>query len=67
MTTPRLLSATDAAAYLGISVTTLRGLSFRRKVLGARRLYAREDLDAFVDSLPSEGEESENSCDEVFG
>lgn len=67
---PRLMGVGMAAAYLGISTSTLRGLSIPRKVHGARRLYDRLDLDAYVADLPYEGldEASEASaCDRVFG
>lgn len=65
----RLLGAADAARYLGISETTLRGLGLPRRQLGARRLYDREDLDRFADALPYEASESEaeRECDAVFG
>ena len=53
---PSLLGEHDAAKYLGISPSTLRKLNIPRRVLGARRLYDRRDLDAFVDELPYEGE-----------
>jgi hypothetical protein len=67
---PRLLPAPEAAAYLGISASTLRTLSIPRRTLGARRLYDRLDLDAFASSLPVEGEDAAtgaNSCDNLFG
>ena len=67
---PALLSETDAARYLGVSTGTLRKLDLPRKVLGARRLYHRHDLDAFADDLPYEGERNGGpGCDasEVFG
>ncbi len=65
---PALLGEVDAARYLGIGTTTLRGLGLKRRVLGGRRLYDRRDLDAFADALPYEGEgagERKNTCDEV--
>lgn len=55
---PRLLPAPLAARYLGVSETTLRGLPILRKALGAKRLYDRFDLDAYADSLATEGGES---------
>jgi hypothetical protein len=66
---PRLMGAREAAAYLGISETTLRGLGLPRCVLGSRRLYDKLELDAFASDLPTEGQaESEgNSCDSLFG
>ena len=66
---PALLGEADAARYLEIGATTLRGLGLKRRVLGGRRLYDRRDLDAFVDALPYEGEGNgrTNTCDAVFG
>ena len=66
---PALLGTADAARYLGISATTLRGLELRRRVLGGRRLYDRRDLDAFANELPYEGDTKRegNTCDAVFG
>ncbi|MGP3699170.1 helix-turn-helix domain-containing protein [Rhodobacter sp. NSM] len=67
---PRLLGAAEAAAYLGISATTLRGLDLPRRILGGRRLYDRLDLDAFASALPVEGEQRESEvdlCDRHFG
>ena len=49
---PRLMPAPVAAAYLGVSESTLRTLSIPRKALGCKRLYERADLDAYADSLP---------------
>ncbi|MEM1346610.1 MAG: helix-turn-helix domain-containing protein [Pseudomonadota bacterium] len=70
-TPARLMGEADAAAYLGISPTTLRRQGFNRRKLGALRLYERADLDQFADSLefesPKEGgarEESE-TCDDA--
>ena len=54
--TPRLMSAPDAAAYLGMSASRLRTLSIPRKVDGALRLYDCRDLDAYAASLPYEGD-----------
>lgn len=55
--TPRLMPAPQAAHYLGISVGTLRSLQIPRKILGAKRLYDRHDLDRYASELPAEGEE----------
>ncbi|MEM1149309.1 MAG: DNA-binding protein [Pseudomonadota bacterium] len=63
MTTPRLLSETDAAAYLGVSATKLRGAGLPRKVWGGRKLYDRHDLDAFVESLAYDV--AENTADDI--
>ena len=69
LTLPSLLGEHDTAKYLGISPSTLRKLKIPRRVLGARRLYDRRDLDAFVDELPYENEDNgrANTCDAVFG
>ena len=66
---PRLLGAADAARYLGISEGTLVKLGLPRRVLGARRLYDRRDLDDYADGLPVEGGESGevSACDSIFG
>jgi len=64
---PRLMPAPQAAHYLGVSPSTLRGLPIPRKQLGSKRLYDRIDLDAYADSLRSEAESEVNTCDEVFG
>ena len=66
---PRLLSSPKAAQYLSISETTLRGLGFRRRILGGKKLHDRLDLDAYADSLRYEEEEKigcqgENSADQ---
>lgn len=52
--TPRLMPAPVAAAYLGVSESTLRTLAIPRKALGSKRVYERADLDAFADSLAYE-------------
>ncbi len=68
--TPLLMGVQDAAHYLGISATTLRGLGLPRRVLGARKLYDIRDLDAFADALPYESEGGagrKNTCDVVCG
>jgi len=70
---PRLLPASAAAQYLGISETSLRGLGLPRRVLGKRRLYDRYDLEAFVNSMSydaaNEGDANEDrdECDRLFG
>lgn len=65
---PRLLGQTEAAAYLGVSATTLRGLPIPRRVLGGRRLFDRIDLDAYASTLPYEGEtDAVTECDNLFG
>lgn len=54
--TPRLMTAPIAARYLGISETSLRGLDLPRKKLGNKRLFDRLELDAYINSLETEGE-----------
>lgn len=69
---PRLLSSVRAAAYLGISETTLRTLGLPRRVLGKRRLYDRYELDAFADGLEVEDSEADQlerdraECERLF-
>ena len=53
---PRLMPAPQAAAYIGVSESTLRKLEIPRKLLGSKRLYDRKELDAYADSLPIEGQ-----------
>ncbi len=69
---PRCLSRDQAAAYLGIGVTLLAGLSVRPVRLGRRLLYDRIDLDAWLDEHKGRGRaieevlwpEDEDSTDE---
>lgn len=56
---PGLLTEPGAAAFLGISPSKLRELGLPRRKLGRKRLYDRRDLEAYIDSLPYEGEEQE--------
>lgn len=65
---PRLLTGPDAARYLGVSETTLRGLGLPRKVLGGKRLFDRFTLDEFASGLATEGETARcDSADNAFG
>lgn len=70
---PRLLSSVSAAAYLGISESTLRTLGLPRRIIGTRRLYDRHDLEAFADGLEIESGEADQlqkdqaECDRLFG
>jgi hypothetical protein len=68
---PRLMAAPEAAQYIGVSTSTLRTLGLPRRILGAKRLFDRLDLDAFASALPVEGDDGEsggvNSCDAAFG
>jgi len=49
----RLFSVQESAAYLGVSVWTMRGLGWNREVpevkIGRRTLFDREDLDRFIE------------------
>lgn len=54
---PRLMTAPDAAAYLGMSPSRLRTLPIPRKVDGAKRLYDARDLDEYAAALPYEGDQ----------
>ncbi|SFD69860.1 hypothetical protein SAMN04488523_102113 [Sulfitobacter brevis] len=51
---PRLMPAVQAAHYIGVSESMLRGLTIPRKELGGKRVYDKADLDAFADALPYE-------------
>lgn len=65
---PRLLPAPEAAHYLGVSESTLRGLGLPRRMLGAKRLFDRLDLDRYASDLPYEGQADEvAACDSLFG
>lgn len=52
----RLFSARAAAQYLGVHERTLKKItengSVAARQLGARRVYALEDLDAYIETLP---------------
>jgi hypothetical protein len=48
---PRLMGVDLAAAYLGLSATTLREKGPEAKEYGKRRLYDRNDLDRWADRL----------------
>ncbi len=63
----RLFRPAEAAAYIGLGVTTFRKIKLPRKKHGDCVLYERSDLDAFADALPYEGEGNErvNTCDVV--
>lgn len=73
---PRLLGARDAAFYLGVSESTMRSMSKdgaapAPKRIGRRLVWDREDLDAFAEELPYEGEGNQSKevqeCDKAFG
>jgi len=63
---PRLLKAKDAAHYLSVSPSKLRGLGLPCKRQGGNVFYDRHDLDAWADALPYDGQ-GENPCDDIFG
>lgn len=48
---PRLMAAPLAAAYIGLSETTLRAVGPKPREVGKRRLYDRIDLDRWADRL----------------
>ncbi len=48
---PRLMAVDMAAAYVGLSATTLRENGPAAKRMGKRRLYDRHDLDRWADRL----------------
>lgn len=54
---PRLLTVTDAAAYLSTTIWQIRTLAWNKKLasvtLGNRLLFDRKALDQFVDGLAS--------------
>lgn len=68
---PRLLGAAEAAAYLGVSASTLRNLAIPRRILGGRRLFDRLDLDRYASDLPYDGQPEDtdevDECDRHFG
>ena len=55
---PRLLKLDEAARYLRITQTQLRQLGVGRVHLGARVLYDRHAIDAYLDGLNSLGPQS---------
>ena len=63
---PALMSISAAAHYLSVSPSKLRGLDLPRVENGGNRQYKKEDLDAYIASLPIKGQ-GENKCDEIFG
>lgn len=64
----RLLSAEDAAEYLGIGVTMLRGLGIKTKPVDRRVMWDRLDLDRWVDRISeqpiSDADQSKEQEDE---
>ena len=65
---PRLMQAPAAAYYLGVGETKLRTLPIPRRVFDGNRVSHINDLDAYPDSLPIEGESKRGPrpCDDVF-
>jgi hypothetical protein len=66
---PRLLTAPEAAQYLGVSQTTLRSLAIPRCHLLSKRLYDRIKLDDFASNLPTDEQDDETctAADAAFG
>lgn len=66
---PLLMSARQAAHYLGVSESKLLSLNIKRIVHGGNKQYHRSDLDGYANDLPYEGESDgeENPCDQLFG
>mgnify|MGYP005830569151 CR=1 FL=1 len=67
--TPRGLSASAAAEYIGVGVTTFRQMAERGEMpkprhIGRRRIWDRRELDEVFDALPREGV---NEWDESTG
>ena len=59
--TPRGLPRLDAAEYLGISPSKFsclvrEGILPVPRVIGAKKLWDRRDLDAFFETLPRDGD-----------
>jgi hypothetical protein len=53
---PALMPPGVAASYLGVSAGSLRTMKPPARKLGSgRTMYARADLDKFIDSLPIDG------------
>ncbi|HVI34476.1 hypothetical protein [Phenylobacterium sp.] len=53
--TPRLLTASEAAAYFRLPVTRFRRLRLGEVSLGAKVLYDRHALDAYLDHISGLG------------
>lgn len=51
---PRLMSDRYAAAYLGLSTVTFRGLDIKPRRFGRRVVWDRQDLDRYADRLGSQ-------------
>lgn len=49
--TPRLLTASEAAAYFRLPVTRFRRLRLGEVTLGSKVLYDRHALDAYLDRI----------------
>lgn len=67
---PRCLSREGAALYVGISVRFFDdlvddGRMPRPKVLGARKLWDRFELDAAIEGLPVDGAKDSGSWEDV--
>ena len=69
--TPRLLTAQDAAAYFRLGVKAFERLAIGRVSLGAKVLYDRFALDAYLDDLaglarPSPATPADNDPEAAF-
>jgi hypothetical protein len=69
---PRLMQATAAAQYIGVSHSKFLTLGIPSKIHGGNRLWDRIDLDAFADGLPyataeRKQEREAEECDAAFG
>ena len=66
---PRLLTAPEAAQYIGVSETTLRKLGLPRVHLLGKRLYDRIGLDDYASNLPTDEQEGDScaEADAAFG
>ena len=64
----RLFRPAEAAAYIGLGITTFRKIDMPRKRHGDCVLFEQSDLDAWADRLAYDGEGGtgrKNTCDEV--
>ena len=62
---PRLMGEVLAAAYVGLSPTSLREKGPEAKRFGKRRLYDRHDLDRWADLLSGQPLDERDEQDEA--
>ncbi len=68
----RLFGTKAAARYLGLHEQTLRKLTdlgeLPARKMGSRRVYALEDLDGYIDSLPKwyDGKREESGTERII-